>query len=110
MNKTWKPTTSGILSIISGALGMIFGLSVFGRAHDAIRATRQAGLHLIGLFLFVMGAMAILGGIFALLRKVWGVALAGGICAIFSPGWVLGILSVIFVSISKGEFGKTTAS
>ena len=105
MNKTWRPTTSGILSIISGAMGMIFGLVTFARAQDALRADRQAGLHLLGLLLFVLGAMAIAGGIFALLRKVW-VALAGAICAVFSPGWVMGILSVIFVSISKDEFGK----
>jgi len=110
MNKTWKPTTSGILSIVSGAIGMIFGLAVFARAQDAVRETRQAGLHLIGLFLFVMGAMAIVGGVFAFLRKLWGLALAGGICAMFSPGWVLGILSVIFVSISQGEFGKPVVS
>ena len=107
MNKTWKPATSGILSIISGALGILFGSVIFARAENALRETRQAGLHLVGLFLFVMGAMAIAGGIFALLRKAWGLALAGAICAIFSPGWALGILSTIFVSLAKGEFGKT---
>jgi hypothetical protein len=110
MTKTWKPTTSGILSIISGAMGMIFGFLTFARAHKVVNVNRQSGLHLLGLLLFVLGAIAIAGGIFALLRKIWGLALAGSICAIFSPGGIMGILALIFVSISKEEFKSASGN
>jgi vacuolar-type H+-ATPase subunit I/STV1 len=107
MIKTWKPTTAGILSIISGAIGIIFGLLAFVRDHHIDRVIRHVGLDSIGFMLVVLGILAITGGIYALLRKVWGLALAGAICAILSPGWVMGILATIFVSISKDEFEKT---
>lgn len=110
MTKTWKPTTSGILSIISGALGIIFGLLAFARAHNVERAFRHIGLDFVGFMLLVLGILAVTGGIYALLRKVWGLALAGAICAIFSPGWIMGILATIFVSISKDEFEKSPTS
>jgi len=59
-----------------------------------------------------LGLIAIGGGIFAIRRKLWGVALAGAICAIVPPHpwgyltWtpVLGILAVVFVALSKNEF------
>jgi hypothetical protein len=104
MNKTWKPIAAGILSIISGAASILFGFLAFARAHNIDRALRHAGLDLIGFLLLVFGIFAITGGIFALLRKAWGLALAGAICAILSPGWLIGILATIFVSISKNEF------
>ena len=85
---------------------MLFGLIALARADDVIRNTRHMGSGVLGFFLLVLGAIALAGGIFAILRKVWGFALAGAICAIFSPGWINGILATIFVSISKDEFGK----
>jgi hypothetical protein len=59
-----------------------------------------------------LGLIAIVGGIFAIRRKFWGLALAGAICAIVPPHpwgyltWtpVLGILAVVFVALSKNEF------
>jgi len=110
MVKTWKPTTAGILSIISGASGIIFGLLAFARAHSVERAFRHIGLDFIGFMLLVLGILAITGGIYALLRKVWGLALAGAICAILSPGWIMGVLATIFLSISKDEFKKSPTS
>ena len=47
----------------------------------------------------------IVGGIFALRRRVWGLALAGAICAFLVPaGFILGILAIIFVAMGKREF------
>jgi len=43
------------------------------------------------------------GGIYALGRRVWGLALAGSICALVGFG-ILGILAIIFVILGKGEF------
>jgi len=46
----------------------------------------------------------IVGGIYALRRRIWGLALAGSICALLGPWALLGILAIIFVSLGKGEF------
>jgi len=104
MEKTWKPTVAGILAIIAGALQVIFGIVC------ATGVGFWAGIMGIGWLsaifapLIVFGIIAIVGGIYALLRKVWGLALAGSICAFFGPWFILGILSIIFVSLGKGEF------
>jgi hypothetical protein len=43
-----------------------------------------------------------IGGIFAIIRQIWGLALAGAICAPFQPYVaVLAILPIIFVYLSK---------
>ncbi len=52
--------------------------------------------------IFVLGVVAIAGGVSAIRRKSFGLALAGAICAL--PSVILGILAVIFVSLGKKEF------
>jgi hypothetical protein len=51
----------------------------------------------------VLGIVAIVGGISAIRRKRFGLALAGAICAILSGP--LGILAVVFIALRKREFG-----
>lgn len=104
MERTWKPTTAGILCIIAGAIELIGGLAVavFGSIGGAFFGMAWIGA--IGVPLIVLGIVAILGGIYALKRRIWGLALAGSICALFGPWAILGILAIIFVSLGKGEF------
>jgi len=54
----------------------------------------------------VLGVIALLGGIYALKRKVWRLALAGAILSIplLPAGTIFGILSIVFLSKSKSEF------
>jgi hypothetical protein len=97
--KTWKPIAAGILSIISGTF------MVWYRSSELI----SIGSSPVGI---VLGLIAISGGIFAIKRKVWVLALAGAICAIVPPHpwgyliWtpVLGIMAVVLVALSKSEF------
>jgi hypothetical protein len=56
------------------------------------------------IFLLIIGLLALLGGISALQRKRWGLALAGSIVGIFCNSAILGILSLIFLAMSKDEF------
>jgi hypothetical protein len=104
MERTWKPTTAGILAIIAGALQIILG--TLGTAGISF----VSGIFGIGWLsvifspLIVFGIIAIIGGAFALKRNVWGLALAGSICALVGPWFILGLLAVIFVSLGKGEF------
>jgi hypothetical protein len=54
-----------------------------------------------GIFV-VLGIIALAGGISAIRRKRFGLSLAGAICSL--PSVILGILAVVFVSVSKKEF------
>ncbi len=111
METTWKPTTAGILTIIAGGINLIVGIimAIIGTAFLA-PLTGMWGFGLFGTPLIVLGAVSIVGGSFALKRKVWGLALAGAICALLPPPLaVLGILSIIFVSLGKPEFTNQTS-
>ncbi len=59
-------------------------------------------LIIIGFILIILGIIAVGGGISAIMRKSFGLSLAGAICAL--PSVILGILAIIFVSLGKREF------
>jgi hypothetical protein len=106
MEKTWKPTTAGILSIIAGVLNLIVGIAL--AATDVMLLGPIIGLPVLGplaAVLIVLGIVSLVGGIFAVQRRIWGVALAGAICALFPPPVIiLGILAIVFVALGKREF------
>ena len=105
--KTWKPMTAGILTLISGIILLIAGIA-FAVLGDIIGAfAGMWGLGgIIGGPAIALGIVSIVGGIFALQRRIWGLALAGAICAI-PLIFVMGILSIIFLALSKDEFAKS---
>jgi len=139
MERTWKPTTAGILLIIAGAIGMArggfmmvlggiagrltgvgaelsdlmsewLGAFVPGTVDIPLLVTRIISmspyiLTVIGIVSLAFGIVSLVGGIQAIRRKAWGLALAGSILAIPASA-VLGILSIIFVSIGKKEFAQ----
>jgi len=117
-----KSTVGGILSIVAGALGLLGGLlciviavfaaSIFngdiiinnGTTSDQQVLTVLAIIYgTLGAVDLILGALGIVGGIFALQRKQWGWALAGAIvsCLTFLP---LGIGAVVLVAMGKSEF------
>jgi len=111
MEKTWKPTTAGILSIIAGVLelltgiGLAVGLGLLGSLAGVIPGFPGGVLALIGIPWIILGIVAIIGGVYALRRRIWGLALTGSICALFHPlTWFLGIAAIIFVAMGKREF------
>jgi hypothetical protein len=112
--ETWMPTTAGILDIIAGSFGLIGGviLLIFGAVGSSIMpylvpqvppAIAVAIFTSIAVPLIVIGILAIVGGIYALRRKVWGLALAGSIAAFF-PSWILGLTAIVLTALSKNEF------
>ena len=115
MEKTSKPITVGILDIISGALSFMWAISLFiGFAVTSGCWVVPGGVGDIpnfvpGLILgwaiisIIITAITLVGGIYALQRKMWGWALAGSILAIiaFLP---LGIAATILAAQSKDEF------
>ena len=112
------PVAAGILSIVSGVFGIIgiafliaFG-ATFGKeiAREALTSIgfmqTVMPLRIIGFIsvpMFLINTVSIIGGIYAVQRKAWGLALAGAVCAII-PMQILGILSVVFIALSKKEF------
>ena len=118
--KTWKPTVAGILNIIVGSLRLlgIFGVTMaivvlktvsflWNQIEpDLYPMTLEfvvAILAVIAVFLAVAGVLSLLGGISALQRRRWGLALAGSIASVIGPV-LLGIPALIFTATSRDEF------
>jgi hypothetical protein len=114
-------TAGGVLSIIAGALEVIGGLIITLLTIGVRILLRSAlipwhpgdwwgpivpvvpfWLVIVGLPIFALGIVAIVGGVSALRRRNFGLSLAGAICSL--PPIPLGLLAVIFVSVSKKEF------
>ncbi len=122
VQKTWKPMAAGILDIIGGVLrilGSIAGLigimffipvatsvdpwAVPEMERWLISGVLETLLIVAIIFSLIAGIIPIIGGIYALQRKKWGLALAGSIVAIFGAS-VMGILATIFIVMAKDEF------
>lgn len=103
----------GILSIVSGAIGVLSlfcWLIMAGVVERGYFNYERMVLQLIafiyvvmGIICVILGIVAIIGGVFALKKKSWGVALTGAIASAitFFP---CGIAAVIFVTMGKREF------
>lgn len=114
MEKSWMPTTGGILNIICGAADILGGivLIIMGAVSGLITQFASADIpawvliiifSVVGVFMVILGLIALIGGVYALRRKIWGMALAGSIISFFII-WPLGIASIVFIALSKKEF------
>ena len=121
-NRSGLLTAGGVLSIIGGVLELIGGGIVVGIGIEYIIggpfrlievipwvpgdvivvSELPAIVIIVGILILALGAIGIAGGISAINRKSFGLSLAGAICIL--PTVILGILAVIFVSVSKKEF------
>ncbi|MBL7165644.1 MAG: hypothetical protein ISS55_04065 [Dehalococcoidales bacterium] len=120
MNKSWMPTAAGVLNIISAAIRLLVVLCliiamivtgdflIFTGLGFWFPLNVMAVLWLITVPLAVTGVLALIGGIFALQRKRWGLALAGSIAA-FLPFGILGLVATIFTSLSRDDFEEQEA-
>ena len=111
MIKTKKPTIGGILTIFSGLLGLlgIFSYSIgLGDAGSGIVKGDMPPFVpsiIFGMSIpaIVIAILAVVGGIFAILRKRWRWSLVGSIAAVLSL-IILGIPAVVLIALSKDEF------
>ncbi len=103
---TAKPVIAGIINIVIGACALL-GLSVLGIIILVIGSLTVPFLGfvvmLIGVPLVAGAVLALVGGIYAVQRKMWGWALAGSIATALMSN-VLGVVSVVLVAMSKPEF------
>ena len=98
METTRKPKIAGILSIISAVF-------ILGQSFGCLLQWHMAGAQIAFYVFIIAGILAIVGGIYAIRRKRWALALAGSICAVLSLyTWFLGIIAIVFMIRSKSEF------
>lgn len=113
--KTAMPTVAGIFSIVLGAFQAVgfLGLVVAGlfvaiadrRGYYYVPAElpTRSGFVVLAIIMLILAVISIIGGIFALQRRNWGLALAGAITS-FLPFDLLGIVPIVLVALSKPEF------
>jgi hypothetical protein len=113
-----RSTVGGILALVASVLGALLALVLLAlpalmEASNTLADYDPAALSLIqgvyvvmGIGLLLVCVLGIVGGIFALRRRSWGLALAGAIASslAFYP---LGIGAVVLVSMSRPEFAVT---
>lgn len=102
-------TAAGVLTIVTGVLAIGQGgiyLLVGSIAADI--GVSVAGLTCCGSLSVLFGLAALFGGYNALTRSSWAFALLGAILAMLSIafyiGFLLGLIALILVAISKEEF------
>lgn len=112
--RTSLPTAAGALLIIAGITGLLAWIVVLSLG-GVIESMFPPGTG-IGAIIVACGAIeitfaliALLGGVMALQRKNWGVALAGSILGLFLIGFlgeasILSLISLILIAISRREF------
>ena len=115
IERPWN-LAGGVLSIIAGSLYLVGWLAVamilnrligVGYFAENVPLSSAASIWIVALPFLILAVIAIIGGIFALNKKYWGFALAGAICAIFSPAtWIIGVTATVFICISKREFSQ----
>ncbi len=123
MNK--NHTVGGVLSIISGVFGFFHSGVYFFLAYmfrfivDAsyipyttpppaeIFTIMTVIYSAIGAFFALLSILGIVGGVYALKKKRWALALTGAIAGtLIIP--LCGIPAIIFVTLAKQEFSTTT--
>jgi len=85
-----------LLGVIGASIFAIFPVTSF-----PINTVALVPIVMVPLIAWI--GLALVGGIFSLQRKRWGLTLAGAIVAIL-PFSLLGIVAVILVVLSKNEF------
>ncbi len=114
MDTRWMPTVAGILSIVAGALSLAGGLIAAIILTVVVTVSNNqpqnlgfaaVAIWIVAIPFLAISAVAIAGGVFALRRKLWGLALAGAICTLFTLwAWILGIAAIVLIILSKNEF------
>lgn len=112
MDRSWIPTTAGILDIVAGlaallgAVALFFASFIVGHVPEGgdefpLYAV-EALLFVIGLGVLLGAAVAIVGGFFAIQRRRWAWAVAGAIAAaLLCPP--LGVPAIVLTVLAEKD-------
>jgi hypothetical protein len=120
MQRTWKPTAAGILCIIAAIICialvvlsvLLIGVFQLFWIFGASPGQEIPGGDVVNGILIgggIVSIAAIAGAVCCFKRRLWGLALAGAICALVGFG-VLGMLAITFISLSRSEFKSGTGA
>ncbi|HUV46007.1 MAG TPA: hypothetical protein VMW45_02955 [Dehalococcoidia bacterium] len=108
---TWMPLTAGILDLVAGVPALIFGivlavgLGMLGGLIEGLGGIPGVGtiMAAIAVPMIIFAIIAIVGGVFAIRRRIWWLALAGSIFAVLCA-WFFGIPAIVFTVMGKKHF------
>jgi len=90
---------------------LAWGLIVFveGSSYEAIFPGIAAVFLICGFIEFIFAIVMIAGGIMALDRRMWGLALVGGILGLFTIGFfletsIMSLIALVLIIVSRNEF------
>jgi putative membrane protein len=114
MKRTAMPTIAGIMNIVIGAInlfgvvGVAIAIAIVWSNRVWIDWTAITVLWIVFAVLLVFGLPSLIGGIYALQRKNWGLALTGSIASFITWNFI-GLIPLILIALSKNEFGTDTS-
>jgi uncharacterized membrane protein len=110
MKRTSSPVIAGVMNIVIGALnllgvlGIVVIIALLSNDYYFDEITMPF-LWVVFFVLLIFSVPSIIGGVYALQRKNWVLALIGSITSFLS--WnVIGLIPLILVIISKDEFAE----
>jgi 4-amino-4-deoxy-L-arabinose transferase-like glycosyltransferase len=106
MREDWKRQAARVLGIIAGTFTILLSvaLAIYVTASSPLNPPSAAIVVAIAALL-APGVLAIVGGACASRCRHWALALARAICAIVPPLITPGILSTVWMTLSRNEFG-----
>jgi len=108
----WMPLIAGVLDLVAGVPALLLGILIavainVGEPPALVAAFQMQALWgmlaSLGIPLIIAGIIAIAGGLAALKKKVWWLALVGSLIAVFCL-WFAGIPAFVFTMLGKKRF------
>ena len=107
MKRTALPIIAGVINIIIGSINLLgvigVGIAIAIVWSTAPERTALTVLWIVFAALLVFGLPSLLGGIHAVQRKNWAIALIGSIAS-FLTWAIIGLIPLILVILSRDEF------
>jgi len=101
------PLTAGILDLVAGIPALIIGVLFLADAEVTGWLSGVVGFGVLTGTTVVMATIfaviAIVGGVFAIRRRTWWLALVGSIFALFCA-WIFAIPAIVFTVMGKKHF------
>lgn len=104
--ETYMPLIGGILILVAGAHEIYFGTMMVIGGEELLPITFGISSIVLvcGAMVAVLGIVAILGGVFAIRRKNFTLAILGSILGLLGAYIIVPIIGLILIALSKDEF------